>query len=1718
MVNATGFGVAVHKIAGIPYYEIDGINGTVISTATPALPAGDQDGFLQSPVVLTPGPGIPKGTVIDYNQTVTFAANLTFGSTVIQSDDKVFFKTDPLQVPEIGDTVSGVGITPGTTIANITHSAATGYLITLSLPVTATGSASLAAARMVLVDAADPTRDLATTSTVNLIAVPAPTDTNGLAETALFLAISKLDPTNFAAGFGKSSGGAGIAGSCIVNVINQTTDAYIDSGAQINTLVGTGDYPAANSDEGVTVSATETTTILDLSGSVGEGKSAGVGAGLDVNIETEDVRAYIAPDATVDALQNVEVMASANGSFTITAAGAALAVNTGSSGSGGGSSSSTTIAISVTAAVNVITSDVSAYIDGAKVNATHGDVEICAMAAGTISATASPISASVSNSSSGSSTSISGAGAVSLNDVLTEVNAYGQDSSITAGQDVGLNAEDSTQITATVVTVAISAAASQSGNSTSASVGASFSENMVGYELDGTKDPAEVRAYLDNTSVSAGGALSLDASTAGMQIDSTVVAGSVAVAGSTGGNAYSLGGSGVYSANQIALDIESYLLNIPTPVTAASVSINASDTSSIMATAGAASLAASLSSSGNAAAIAIGVALATNEIDNVVQAYIANVPSVTATSGGISITSTESATISTVSAAAAVSASFSSSGKGVAISGAGAEAQNTILGTDNAYVSDTNLSSATSIALNATDASQITATIVSVAVSLGISTSSNAVGAAIGIAVARNFIGNSVDTSTTDYDYLTSDNVLTVNYGDTVKIASGALAGDIYKYVGSQPITVTGTYTAGNDNPTQLKPGQSVYVPAGTDGVTSDSVYRYIGSTKLSNPDLTTEKYSDPTMWQQVTALESDYSNSELWKLVNVNGNPLQVEAYVLNSGVTATTTYTVTANSQQNINATVTAIAVAVAASDENAGAVSGSGVYTANTISTDVLAYQNNDFGGTGTNAGITAGSVSFGASDTSTITADAVAASVAASVSGDVAVAVAIGLSIAENTIDNDVKAYLANVSGGVTTMSASTFTPSGISVMSKESATINAWSAAASLSVAVSDVAAAISGAGAAAINVILGTDNAYVSDSNLQSASTIALGATDASQITAEILSVAASAGIGLGGGGIGLAIGASVAENYIGYDSEGTLTPIPVKAYVEDSGISAQGAYTLTATSNQDINALVLALSAAIAGSSDVGLAAAGSGVYAANEIAVDPQAYQNNDVVSPGTNAGITSGSIALSASDTSSITANVGAAALGLSLGGDGAIAIAIGLSLATNTIDNDVEAYFANISGGVTTTSGGISVMSKENTTIDALSAAAALSVAGSLGVGVAISGAGAEAQNTILGTDNAYVSDTNLTSASTIALNATDASQITANIIAAAVSLGIGVGAGGVGASIGVSVARNFIGNSVDTSVSATYLTSDNVLTIKPGDTVKIASGALAGDVYKYVGSQPITVTGTYTAGNDNPTQLKPGQSVYVPAGTDGVTSDSVYRYIGSTKLSNPDLTTEKYSDPAMWQQVTALEQDYSNPSMWQQANVNSKPLQVKAYVEDSGISAPHGAYTVTATSDQDINALVLALSAAVAGGIGAGVAVAGSGAYAENVIAVDPQAYQDNGVGTGTNAVIRAGSVKFSASEASVGGFTGTVNNTDQVTGISNTSGLYVGEPISGPGIQPGTTITAISPTPLEFNAQEVMNSTINLGTDTKGHPIPDNFTNGEAVVYSLAPGRPPSAT
>ncbi len=334
--------------------DVGAIDGSVLGV----LGGSANTPFAGEPVT---GAGVPIGTVITKTDTKSFTANLTFGSNVITSDDSIFL--DSLKSPKVGDTVSGPGIANGSTIQSLVTNSL-GTTITLSLPVIANGSAPLGATDLVLSQAA--------TASGPVTLVETPVD-------IVSKALSSLHPTNFAAGAGASSGGAGIAGSFIVNVINQTTHAYIGSGDQINTLAGTAGNVPANADEGVTVSATETMNIVDWAGAIGAGDDAGIGAALDVNIVTENDSADIASTARVDAAQNVEITAGTDGTFKSITAAAGIGDSAGIAGA---------------ASIEVLSPTTSAFIgNSATVNAA-GDLLVQASRQATISTVAGQLSAS----------------------------------------------------------------------------------------------------------------------------------------------------------------------------------------------------------------------------------------------------------------------------------------------------------------------------------------------------------------------------------------------------------------------------------------------------------------------------------------------------------------------------------------------------------------------------------------------------------------------------------------------------------------------------------------------------------------------------------------------------------------------------------------------------------------------------------------------------------------------------------------------------------------------------------------------------------------------------------------------------------------------------------------------------------------------------------------------------------------------------------------------------------------------------------------------------------------------------------------------------------------------------------------------------------------------------------------------------------------------------
>jgi hypothetical protein len=253
-----------------------------------------------------------------------------------------------------------------------------------------------------------------------------------------------------------------------------------------------------------------------------------------------------------------------------------------------------------------------------------------------------------------------------------------------------------------------------------------------------------------------------------------------------------------------------------------------------------------------------------------------------------------------------------------------------------------------------------------------------------------------------------------------------------------------------------------------------------------------------------------------------------------------------------------------------------------------------------------------------------------------------------------------------------------------------------------------------------------------------------------------------------------VSIGAAVARNFIGRTAGGQDQALEVQAFTTATSISAAGALTMNALAKQTIHAGVGAGSAAIAGGGTVGVGVSGAGASTENKVRSQVRASIDGDGAT-----GISASGIALKADDSSTITADVGAASLAVSFSGTAAVSVTIGVALARNDIANDVQAYIRNADTGVTATGGDISVKATETASITATSVAASVGVGVSL-VGVAFSGAGAEGTNLINNDVAAYIENSLVSTSPTVAYTYT-ASQ-TPNELKRGDKVKVGVGTG------------------------------------------------------------------------------------------------------------------------------------------------------------------------------------------------------------------------------------------------------------------------------------------------------------------------------------------------
>ena len=148
------------------------------------------------------------------------------------------------------------------------------------------------------------------------------------------------------------------------------------------------------------------------------------------------------------------------------------------------------------------------------------------------------------------------------------------------------------------------------------------------------------------------------------------------------------------------------------------------------------------------------------------------------------------------------------------------------------------------------------------------------------------------------------------------------------------------------------------------------------------------------------------------------------------------------------------------------------------------------------------------------------------------------------------------------------------------------------------------------------------------------------------------------------------------------------------------------------------------------------------------------------------------------------------------------------AVGVSLADNTLIRRQKAGLqgfrrdGNGLGGVGS-AGSVAITSGSTGRIQATSVAVAIAGAAAKDLAVGLSGGGAHSFNTILGTNQALIEDSDLgvdsaPIAGTLTVTATDSTTINSEVDAIAASLTFADGNSSAAAAIGVALSRNFIG--------------------------------------------------------------------------------------------------------------------------------------------------------------------------------------------------------------------------------------------------------------------------------------------------------------------------------
>ncbi|WBA80116.1 hypothetical protein [Endozoicomonas sp. GU-1] len=773
--------------------------------------------------------------------------------------------------------------------------------------------------------------------------------------------------------------------------------------------------------------------------------------------------------------------------------------------------------------------------------------------------------------------------------------------------------------------------------------------------------------------------------------------------------------------------------------------------------------------------------------------------------GEVSTNAESTQNIASVITAASVAVAKSESGIGAGLSGVGADAKNTVKVDIESAVkanADGHTLLADKLTIDAKDDSDILSTVVGATIAGAYSGTSSTGTLSIGVSLAKNEVNTNTKAIIDNVDAGSSSRKT-----GSVSLSASSNAEIIATSVSA---SLSASYSSASGGSVALSGGgasSNNTILGNTSAVVRSSSLKSNSDLSVIAANTST---IDASVVAASVAAAADTSSGSLGvsigaavtsNQIGAENDPLGVKAYLENTRVDTTGKLTLSATGDMTINANSGAGSAAVTGSSQAAIAGSGSGASAENTIFGQVASFIDNVPTGQATVSSdrIMVGDLSLTATNTSKITSTAVGASLAGSyAAGSGSAGLTVGVSLAENKVDIDTVARLDHVNGGTEDQLNGSVTLSATS-----DNTIKAHSVAASLAATFgSSGTISLSGGGAYAGSTIGGSTEALVESSDLFSNGDVSIKATNKSDIDSTTVAVSVAVAADSGSGSAGISIGAAITENTIGTSDD----RLRVKALLEDSALTIDGDLNIDATNDMTVDAEVGAGSAAVVVSTNgSGLAGSGSGVGATNKIYGETLAWIDNSrdvnagkitvnainsasITSVAASASLAFGlapsggsvslavaasvaentidsiagakatgqntgrpkflseSLAVNATDTSTIDAQVVGVSLGAAVGESFGGTLTVGAVEATNTVANQIYANVEYLD--IQARNGGVTVGSHEGTTVNLKAEAASVAIAAGK-VGVSLAGAGVKGTNTINNSSQALISDSNIT---------------------------------------------------------------------------------------------------------------------------------------------------------------------------------------------------------------------------------------------------------------------------------------------------------------------------------------------------------------------------------